>query len=153
MADGYGNSSVHKFSPEGQHLLSWGSRGTGPGQFSTPHGIWVDSHDRVYVADRENNRVQIFDTEGRFISEWHDFYHPMDIFMDAEDKIYVTDQILGSPSSTAGESNSQGADAREWTRPLGRPGRQPILYRSHDRRDQTRETTPDGAGVKSGQHR
>lgn len=93
VADGYGNSSVHKFSSEGQHLLSWGSRGTGPSQFTTPHGIWVDRHDRVYVADRENNRVQIFDTEGCFISEWHDFYHPMDIFMDAEDKIYVTDQI------------------------------------------------------------
>ena len=92
IADGYGNSSVHKFSGEGKHLLSWGAAGTGPGEFSTPHGIWVDKQHRVYVADRENNRVQIFDPEGGYITEWRDFYHPMDIYVDHNGMFFVTDQ-------------------------------------------------------------
>ena len=92
VADGYGNSIVHRFSGEGKHLASWGSRGDKPGQFTTPHGIWVDGNERVYVADRENNRVQIFSPEGDFITQWLDLYHPMDIYMDARNRIYVTDQ-------------------------------------------------------------
>ena len=58
---------------------------------SSPHPTAYD--DRVYVADRENNRVQIFSTEGDYITEWRDLYHPMDIFIDAQDRVYVTDQI------------------------------------------------------------
>ena len=58
VADGYGNSSVHRFSAEGKHLMTWGGPGKGRGQFTTPHGIWVDARDRVFVADRENDRVQ-----------------------------------------------------------------------------------------------
>ena len=92
VADGYGNSRVHKFSAQGQLLLSWGSPGTGPGEFSSPHGIWVDNQNRVYVTDRENNRVQVFDAEGGFITEWHDFFRPLDIFVDGEGIVYVTDQ-------------------------------------------------------------
>ena len=93
VADGYGNSTVHRFSPDGKHLGSWGTPGAGPGQFTTPHGIWVDGNDRVYVTDRENNRVQIFSPEGDYITEWRDFFHPMDIFMDTQGRFYVTDQI------------------------------------------------------------
>ena len=69
VADGYGNSAVHRFSPEGQHLGSWGTPGAGRGQLTTPHGIWADG-DRVLVADRENNRVQLFSPEGDFYGEW-----------------------------------------------------------------------------------
>jgi len=93
IADGYGNSNVHRFSPDGKHIGSWGTPGDNPGQFTTPHGIWVDSRDRVYVTDRENNRVQIFSLEGDYITEWRDFFHPMDIFMDSNDRFYVSDQI------------------------------------------------------------
>ena len=63
ISDGYGNSSVHRFTADGTLIQSWGEPGTGPGQFNLPHGVWVDG-DRVYVADRQNNRVQIF-TQGR----------------------------------------------------------------------------------------
>jgi hypothetical protein len=77
VADGYGNAAIHRFSPEGTHLCSWGAPGAGRGQFSTPHGIWVDVRDRVLVADRENNRVQLFSPEGDFYGEWADLYHPM----------------------------------------------------------------------------
>jgi TRAP-type C4-dicarboxylate transport system permease small subunit len=93
VADGYGNSSVHRFTAEGKHLGTWGGPGLGRGQFTTPHGIWVDARERVYVADRENNRVQLFSPEGDFCGEWGDVYHPMDIYIDPAGTVYVTDQI------------------------------------------------------------
>lgn len=93
VADGYGNSAIHRFSAEGKHLESWGAPGAGRGQFTTPHGIWVDSRERVLVADRENNRVQLFSPEGDFYGEWTDLYHPMDIYVDGTGTVYVTDQI------------------------------------------------------------
>jgi peptidylglycine monooxygenase len=93
VADGYGNSSVHRFSAEGEPLGSWGAPGAGPAQFTTPHGIWIDGQNRVLVADRENNRVQLFSPEGDYYGEWRDLYHPMDIYVDAAGTVYVTDQI------------------------------------------------------------
>jgi peptidylglycine monooxygenase len=93
VADGYGNSAVHRFSAEGKHLGSWGAPGAARGQFTTPHGIWVDAQDRVFVADRENDRVQIFSPEGDYYEEWGDLYHPMDIYIDGSGVVYVTDQI------------------------------------------------------------
>ena len=93
VADGYGNSAIHRFSAEGKHLESWGAPGAGRGQFTTPHGIWVDRRERVLVADRENNRVQLFGPEGDFYGEWTDLYHPMDIYVDGTGTVYVTDQI------------------------------------------------------------
>ena len=66
LSDGYGNSRVHKYAPDGKHLLSWGEPGTDPGQFNLPHNVTTDRNGLVYVADRENHRVQIFDGEGRY---------------------------------------------------------------------------------------
>jgi peptidylglycine monooxygenase len=93
VCDGYGNSRVHVFAPDGRHLASWGEPGRGPGQFMTPHGIWVDRAGRVLVADRENHRVQVLDAEGRFLAEWTGLHMPMDIWEDAAGHILVTDQI------------------------------------------------------------
>jgi peptidylglycine monooxygenase len=93
VADGYGNSAIHRFSAEGRHLGSWGAPGAGRVQFTTPHGIWVDALDRVLVADRENNRVQLLSPEGDFYGAWEDLYHPMDIYVDRAGTVYVTDQI------------------------------------------------------------
>jgi peptidylamidoglycolate lyase len=70
VSDGYGNSRVVKFSADGNYLNSWGTYGTGPGQFNTPHSIALDSEGQVYVADRGNARVQIFGEDGKFINEW-----------------------------------------------------------------------------------
>lgn len=104
VADGYGNSAVHRFAPDGKHLLSWGEPGTGPGQFTTPHAVWVTADERVYVADRENNRVQVFRPDGEFLMAIGDLYKPMDIYGDADGVIYVTDQIprisMYSPDGT-----------------------------------------------------
>ena len=93
VTDGYGNNRVHRFSATGGLILSWGSRGMGPGEFRVPHGIWVDRNDRVYVADRENGRVQLFTSEGVFIDQWPDFFRATDVYIDADDFAYVTDLI------------------------------------------------------------
>lgn len=93
VADGYGNSAIHCFDSHRQHLRTWGRPGKGPGEFTTPHGIWVDQFHRVLVADRENDRVQVFDPDGSYLNEWSDLYHPMDIFVDDGGYVFVTDQI------------------------------------------------------------
>jgi DNA-binding beta-propeller fold protein YncE len=93
VSDGYGNSNVHRFGRDGRRKQTWGRPGKGPGEFTTPHAVWVDRAGRVLVADRENDRVQVFSADGDYLTEWGDFYHPMDIWEDAAGRIYVTDQI------------------------------------------------------------
>ncbi|HJQ60958.1 MAG TPA: hypothetical protein VJ890_28900 [Vineibacter sp.] len=93
VADGYGNSNVHRFAADGTLLKTWGRSGRNPGQFTTPHAIWVDRFDKVLVGDRENDRVQVFDRDGGFVAAWGDFYHPMKIWVDDRDLVFVTDQI------------------------------------------------------------
>src|SRR6266699_2300113 len=68
--DGYGNARVHKFSADAKYLFSWGEPGAAPGQFNLPHGVWIDRRGRVLVADRENDRVQIFDQDGKLLQVW-----------------------------------------------------------------------------------
>ena len=70
ISDGYINSRVAKVDRDGNWVKSWGDRGTGPGQFHTPHSIAVDAHDNIYVADRSNRRIQVFDTEGNFLRQF-----------------------------------------------------------------------------------
>lgn len=76
VSDGYSNARVHKFSPEGKLLFSWGEPGVGEGQFNLPHNIGCDVDGWVYVADRENHRVQVFDGNGRFETQWHNVHRP-----------------------------------------------------------------------------
>ena len=70
VADGYGNARVAKYEPSGKYIKSWGSRGTAPGQFNIVHGIAVDTQGNVYVADEGNRRVQVFDGNGTFKTQW-----------------------------------------------------------------------------------
>jgi sugar lactone lactonase YvrE len=91
VTDGYGNARVHKFSPDGRLLFSWGEPGSGPGQFNLPHGVAVDKEERVYVADRENSRVQIFDARGKFLDQWTDVGRPMQVVVDADQNILVAE--------------------------------------------------------------
>jgi DNA-binding beta-propeller fold protein YncE len=91
VSDGYGNARVHKFSSDGRLLLSWGEPGAGPGQFHLPHGIAVDRQGTVYVADRENSRVQLFTSEGKFVAEWTDVARPCQVCIDADGFIYVAE--------------------------------------------------------------
>jgi DNA-binding beta-propeller fold protein YncE len=89
VADGYANARVHKFTADGKLLYSWGEPGSGPGQFRLPHSIFIDKRDRIWVSDRENSRIQIFDGEGNFLSQWSDLIRPMDVFIDKDETVYV----------------------------------------------------------------
>ena len=91
VCDGYGNARVHKFTGDGDYEFSWGEPGSGPGEFVLPHAIAVDRHDRVYVADRENSRIQVFDTTGAYITEWTDVTRPDDLFIDADENLFVAE--------------------------------------------------------------
>jgi DNA-binding beta-propeller fold protein YncE len=91
VSDGYGNARVHKFSPDGKLLLSWGEPGKGPSQFVVPHAIAVDKQGRVLVVDRHNNRIQIFDSQGKFLTQWTDLVLPTDICIDNEQTVYVSE--------------------------------------------------------------
>lgn len=90
---GYAGWRVHRFDSGGALLHSWGEYGTGPGQFAEPHALWCMRDGRVVVVDRCNQRLQLFDREGRFLEEWHGFRRPMAIWGDAEDRLYVTDEV------------------------------------------------------------
>lgn len=76
VADGYGNSRVHKYSPDGKLLLSWGQPGSDPGEFNLVHSVCTDNHGYVYVADRENHRVQVFDSNGTYMTQWNNLHRP-----------------------------------------------------------------------------
>lgn len=88
IADGYGNARVHKFSAEGTHLFSWGDYGTDPGQFNLPHSVCTDSEGKVYVADRENHRLQIFDAQGNYLHQWNNLHRPCGLHISG-DLVYV----------------------------------------------------------------
>ncbi|MCH7653163.1 MAG: hypothetical protein IIB14_05745 [Chloroflexi bacterium] len=88
VSDGYGGHRVHKFSPDGELLLSWGTQGTGSGQFALLHNIWVDSRNRVFICDRENDLIQIFDDQGNFLEQWTDLVRPGDVWF-LNDIVYV----------------------------------------------------------------
>jgi DNA-binding beta-propeller fold protein YncE len=76
VSDGYGNAHIHVYSGAGRHLRTWGGSGFEPGQFNLPHNICCDEAGWIYVADRENNRVQIFDDRGRFQTQWTGLQRP-----------------------------------------------------------------------------
>jgi hypothetical protein len=76
VSDGYGNACIHKYAPDGRHLLTWGESGSGPGEFYIPHNLVCDEQGWVYVADRENHRVQVFDGTGRYETQWNNLHRP-----------------------------------------------------------------------------
>ena len=91
VTDGYGNARVHRFSPDGKLLGSWGEPGEGPGQFHVPHGIAIDRAGTIYVADRENSRLQLFSPEGDWIGQWGDIARPNNVAFDSQGNVYVAE--------------------------------------------------------------
>ncbi|MFN8525181.1 MAG: peptidyl-alpha-hydroxyglycine alpha-amidating lyase family protein [Chloroflexota bacterium] len=106
VSDGYGNARVHQFSENGALVRSWGEPGTAPGQFHLPHGIWVTTDGRVVVADRENDRLQLFDLAGNLLDVWTDVQRPTAVTTDRDGRIYVAElwrpQEKGQGSFTHG---------------------------------------------------
>lgn len=82
---------ISKFSKDGEFIKSWGRLGSGPGEFRTPHALVFDSRGRLFVADRGNSRIQIFDQEGNFLEEWHQFSRNSGLAMDENDILYAID--------------------------------------------------------------
>jgi sugar lactone lactonase YvrE len=94
VADGHGgnsNARIVKFTKEGKFIKAWGKKGTAPGEFDTPHGLAMDSRGRLFVADRNNNRIQIFDQDGKFLEQWEQFSRLSGIYIDKKDVLYATD--------------------------------------------------------------
>jgi len=86
---------ISKFSSDGTFIKSWGRPGPGPGELAIPHGLAFDGEGRLYVADRGNNRVQIFDQDGRFLDEYRQFGRPSDVFIDDDGLLYAIDSESG----------------------------------------------------------
>ncbi|HTE15105.1 MAG TPA: peptidyl-alpha-hydroxyglycine alpha-amidating lyase family protein [Burkholderiales bacterium] len=94
VSDGHGgdsNARIVKFAKDGKFIKTWGKKGSGPGEFGELHGIALDSSGRVFVADRGNNRIQIFDADGKYLAEWKQFGRPSALYIDANDTLYVSD--------------------------------------------------------------
>jgi DNA-binding beta-propeller fold protein YncE len=107
VSDGYGNNRIVHFDKYGKFVKSWGRLGTAAGEFSIPHAIALDSQGRLYVADRNNVRVQVFNQEGKFLEEWRNVITPWGFWVSKKDEIWVcgsspmpwreSDQVLGCP--------------------------------------------------------
>ncbi len=91
VSDGYGNARIHRFAADGKLLRSWGEPGTGPGRFMLPHGLGISPDGRLFVADRENDRIQIFSLDGDLLEIWTHVQRPTDIAFDGEGGVYVSE--------------------------------------------------------------
>ena len=91
IADGYGNARIHHYTASGELLDSWGEPGEGPGQFRIPHSVCQDNTGQIYVADRENSRIQIFRPDGQYVTEWGGVHRPDHIWQGPDGNMYVTD--------------------------------------------------------------
>jgi NHL repeat len=91
ISDGYGNCQVHHFDTAGSLVGSWGAPGRGPGELYVPHAVAVDPRGRVLVADRENERIQIFSAAGEVLEIWTDVQRPQGIFIDGTELVYVAE--------------------------------------------------------------
>jgi DNA-binding beta-propeller fold protein YncE len=106
VSDGYGNARVHRFAEDGTLLASWGTPGTGPGEFVIPHGVCVDRHGTVHVADRENDRIQRFTVDGTYLGEADNARRPADVFVTDDDLVVACEMghaaalVVGMPAPT-----------------------------------------------------
>ena len=93
VTDGYNNTRVVKFSSEGEYLFEWGKPGTGPGEFNLVHGIVIDANRRIYVSDRSNSRIQVFDENGKYLEEWPNIKSPYFLRLSQDQHIWVSDGV------------------------------------------------------------
>jgi len=118
VSDGHdevtGNARVLKFDRNGKFIKWWGGHGSGPGQFEGPHSLAFDSKGRLFVADRGNNRIQIFDQDGKYLSELKQFSRPSGLYIDKKDNIYVADSesqnVRPDPNAPKVKGNSSRPD-------------------------------------------
>jgi DNA-binding beta-propeller fold protein YncE len=102
VTDGYANARVVKYSRDGKYLLEWGTRGSGPGQFELPHNVVVDAQGKVYVTDRENRRIEVFDANGKFLSQWPTIEGVSGLFMTKDQHIWAGAVLLNLEGHVVG---------------------------------------------------
>ena len=128
VADGYSNARLHKYSPEGKHLFTWGESGTDEGQFNIVHNIDTDREGRIYVADRENHRIQIFSSEGEYQTQWVNLSRVAAVHVDTrgdEDIVYVGEYFCGIASNDTGTNLGPRVSIMDTNgKLLGRAGRE-----------------------------
>ena len=119
VSDGYRNARVHRFTADGELKQSWGQPGkTEPGHFHLPHSLLVDDDSTVFVCDRENHRIQVFDGDGEFQAIWTDIQRPMDISEGKDGLLYVSEgsrddsqsrfSVLDKQGTVLGRFNARG---------------------------------------------
>jgi NHL repeat len=89
VADGYGNNRIVHFDADARYIDAWGSRGAGPGELNLPHSVVADSAGLLYVAERNNARIQVFDASGNSVAEWRNLLIPWGLWMTAGDELLV----------------------------------------------------------------
>jgi DNA-binding beta-propeller fold protein YncE len=104
---------IMKFTPQGKPIKTWGEAGSGPGQFSTPHSLAIDSKGRLFVADRGNVRLQIFDQDGKFLDEWKQFSRISGIYITADDTLYAADSESSATSNPGWQRGIRIGSARD----------------------------------------
>ncbi len=131
VSDGYGNNRVVHFTREGKYVKAWGKKGDAPGEFSLPHAIGVDSKGRLYVADRNNARMQVFSQDGKFLEQWRDIMIPWSVWVTPKDEIWSCGSSPDTSKNPGGQTgippkdqlfvkfDTSGRVLRLWSVPLG----------------------------------
>ena len=137
---GGGGNRVSKYTSDGRFVMSWGTTGSGVGEFIVPHTIALDSQGRVFVGDRMNNRIQIFDQQGNFLDVWYQFGRPSGIAIGADDRIYVADSESWGTDNPGWKKGIRVGNARDGT----------VLYLIEDiESTATEHSGAEGVGVDS----
>ena len=141
VADGHGgntNARVVKFSKDGKFIKTWGKKGSAPGDFDTPHALAFDSKGRLFVGDRANNRIQIFDQNGKFLDQWTQFSRPSGLYIDKNDVLYVADSESNTTRHPGWKRGIRVGSAKDGTVQAFIPDTEP---------DQDRSATSGAEGV------
>jgi hypothetical protein len=101
ISDGYANARILEYTADGKKIREWGEPGTGPGQFRLPHSLEIDENGIIYVADRENGRIQRFDMQGTFLGEWDEYGKTFGLKLD-QNGIWLTTQPRNLPNGSPG---------------------------------------------------
>lgn len=112
VSDGYGNARIVRFSADGHHLGEFGKRGDGPDEFQLPHNVVIDHRGRIYVSDRDNQRVEVFDAKGKYLSEWDNVGALSSLIMTPDEKIWAGGVLRDLDGKALERLPGEGANAR-----------------------------------------